>query len=118
MEHLSTGDRFQLLSLGPIYLLPQVKQEGLSCAEQPTLTLVVKAMLPEPPPPTRNMNQMALMCPQTAPHRQLLFNSVPVIHEPFKSIFVYLNPLYVSDKVSSLNINPALYKTVFLFLFL
>ena len=64
------------------------------------------------------LNQMALMCPQTAPHRQLLFNSVPVIHEPFKSIFVYLNPLYVSDKVSSLNINPALYKTVFLFLFL
>ena len=54
MKHLSTGDRFQLLSLSPVYLLPQVKREGLSFAEPPMLTLVVMVMLPEPPPHTSN----------------------------------------------------------------
>ena len=55
---LSSVHRGQLLSLGPIYLLPQVKEEGLSYAEQPTLTLVVMAMLPEPPPSTRNKGKL------------------------------------------------------------
>lgn len=63
------------------------------------------------------LNQMALMCPQTAPHRQLLFNSVPVIHESFKSIFIYLNPLFASDKVSSLNITLPSTKCYFSFYF-
>ena len=63
------------------------------------------------------LNQMALMSPQTAPHWQLLFNSVPVIHEFFKSIFIYLNPLYVSDKLSSLNITLPSTKCYFSFYF-
>ena len=39
-------------------LLPQVKQEGLSCAEQPTLTLTIMAMLPEPLHPRRNKEKL------------------------------------------------------------